>query len=98
MIYCFNFEYNNNNELERFSNLNDDNNLSNSLNLGLCSKKCCPPYWSNEKIIDKRVNDNDIGKTMFTSNLFCSNGDGNKGCICLTEKSVNLLSNRGNSS
>lgn len=95
LIYCFNIEYNNIHELEKFANLNEDDNLSNSLNLGLCSRKCCPPYWSNDKIIDNRINDNDIGKTIYTSNLFCSNGDGNKGCICLTNNSVNLLSNRG---
>jgi len=80
---------------ENFSNIDEDNDLNDALNLGICSRKCCPPYWSNEKIIDKRVKDEDINKKIFTSNLFCSNGDGNKGCICLTKNSINLLSNRG---
>jgi len=99
IIFSFN-EYNNesfniNNFTEQFANINDDNNISDALNLGICSTKCCPPYWSNNKIIDKRIKDDDIGKSIYTSNLFCSNGDGNKGCICLTNKSVDILSNRG---
>ena len=93
IIYSFN-QYNNE-SFEEFANINEDNNIVDALNLGLCSKKCCPPYWSNDKIIDKRINDDEIGKSIYTSNLFCSNGDGNKGCICLTNKSVDILSNRG---
>jgi len=81
--------------IEKFANITNSNDLQDNLNLGLCSRKCCPPYWSNEKIIDNRIKDEDIGKSIYTSNLFCSNGDGNKGCICLTDKSVNILSNRG---
>jgi hypothetical protein len=81
--------------IEKFANITNSNDLQDNLNLGLCSRKCCPPYWSNDKIIDNRIKDEDIGKSIYTSNLFCSNGDGNKGCICLTDKSVNILSNRG---
>lgn len=87
--------FNNNSFNENFANINDTDNIKNSLDLGLCSRKCCPPYWSNDKIIDNRIKDEEIGKSIYTSNLFCSNGDGNKGCICLTDNSVNILSNRG---
>jgi hypothetical protein len=76
-------------------NNNIDNDITQSLNLGKCSRKCCPPYWSNNEIKDNNINDQDIGKTIYTSNLFCSNGNGDKGCICLTDKNVDLLSNRG---
>ena len=94
-IFCYSSDYENFDELEHFSNINDDDGLINALDLGLCSKKCCPPYWSNEKIVDNRIKDEDIGKKIYTSNLFCSNGDGNKGCICLKDNVVDLLSNRG---
>lgn len=84
------------NNISQLSDINNnDDDITQSLNLGKCSRKCCPPYWSNNEIIDKNVNDQDIGKTIYTSNLFCSNGNGDKGCICLTDKNIDLLSNRG---
>jgi len=86
--------FNNINNQSDISN-NNDNEITKSLNLGKCSRKCCPPYWSNNDIKDNNINDQDIGNIIYTSNLFCSNGNGDKGCICLTNNTVDILSNRG---
>ena len=54
-----------------------------------CSLNCCKhTQWSVPHI----KNNND--KTHIGSNLMCNRGDGG-GCVCITNKDSNYLSNRG---
>ena len=50
--------------------------------LGICSKNCCPDYWNN-KMIDNRIKPGDIGQKYITSDMACSDGVRDIGCVCL---------------
>jgi hypothetical protein len=64
-------------------NLQESNNIIPKL--GLCSKKCCPNYYKPQlpDIIDNRINSNDIGTKYITSNISCSDGVRDIGCVCI---------------
>lgn len=72
--------------------------INQSYNLGICSKNCCATQWPTPINTDERskVKKSDINKKYFTSNLTCNNGVINTGCVCLTNESKQLLTNKGN--
>ena len=68
-----------------------------SYNLGVCSKNCCSTQWQvPENIREKdKIDPNEYNSKYTTSNMTCNDGIKNTGCVCLTEESKKLLSNRG---
>jgi len=74
---------------ENFSNLTNDKILP---NLGICSKKCCPNYYQSKSlpiVVDDRIKDSDIGTKYVTSNMSCSDGVKDKGCVCINKNMEN---------
>ena len=53
--------------------------------IGVCSKSCCPNYYS-----DSLFNDIGFDKSKYTtSNLTCRDGVRDVGCICLNKQNDN---------
>ena len=85
------------NYTSQYENYINDNTLSKSYNLGVCSQNCCATQWTVPINLTKnsKIHPNLIGKKYFTSNLTCNNGVNNTGCVCLTSKSKKLFEKRG---
>ena len=63
--------------------------------LGKCSTQFCPNYSYNSLPIDNNFKLGENNEKYHTSNLMCSDGVHDRGCVCLTNKSFDLLANRG---
>ena len=95
-IYVLPYIDNNNNQethknikkiTETLNNINDLPDDILKLDNNLCSNNCCNhTQWLPPSMINKNKNDNYIG-----NNFSCNSG----GCLCITKKNFNYLSNHG---
>lgn len=68
-----------------------------SYNLGVCSSNCCATQWNIPNNLKSNDNiDPDNNPKYIRANMSCNNGVNNTGCVCLTQESKDLLTNRGN--
>jgi hypothetical protein len=76
--------------------LNDGNfgNMSTSYNM--CSKSCCSSQWP----VPHSITPDDYvlmsNKEFVPTNITCSNGWQDAGCMCVTKEQSNFLRHRGN--
>jgi hypothetical protein len=85
-IVIFLFSYFIFSKIFKKSNLNEMFNLikMSDTQQNVCSKKCCFTGWnSSVQIEDENVSDADLMNKFSTSNLNCSNGIDNVGCVCI---------------
>ena len=70
-----------------------------SYTLGVCSKNCCSTQWKTPVDVTERskVKSSDVGpgKKYLTSNMTCSNGVIDTGCVCISDETKKMFNNRG---
>lgn len=83
-------------QLDNFTNLVLNSNIK-KIDQNICSTQCCKhtqwpvPFNTNDPYVDPNLFKDYIG-----TNLSCNNGPTGGGCLCVTKKDYEYLSNRGN--
>lgn len=81
---------------ENFTDLLSGDKIIRKIDQNICSVHCCkhtqwpPPFNTTDPNIDPNLFKNYIG-----TNFTCNNGPTGGGCLCVTKKDYEYLSNRG---